>query len=117
MEFYRRVVALDECADEPQRLTEIYRARRDLAVSRLNQIPGLKCVPPQAGMFVMGDVRGSGLSSDQFSWQLYEQTGVALLDAAGLGAGGDGFFRMSYTTSEEKLNTACDRISAFCNTL
>ncbi len=108
-------VALNECADEPKRLTRVYRYRRDLAVQRLNQIPGLACTAPQAGMFVLADVRGTGLTSDQFCWQLYEATGVAVLDAAGLGHCTDGFFRMSYTTSEAKLTEACDRISRFCN--
>ena len=111
------VVAIEDCADEPDRLRQIYRERRDYAVSRLNQIPGIKCEAPNAGMFVLADVRGTGLTSDQFCWQLYNQTGVALLDAAGLGQGADGFFRMSYTTSQEKLTEACDRISTFCNQL
>ena len=111
------VVAIEECADEPVRLTEIYKARRDQAVQRLNQIPGLKCDPPQAGMFVLCDVRDTGLTSDEFCWRVYEETGVALLDAAGLGTSTDGFFRMSYTTSAERLDEACDRISRFCNKL
>ena len=111
------VVALEQCADEPKRLTEVYRARRDQAVKRLNQIPGLKCTAPQAGMFVLADFRDTGLTGDEFCWQLYNETGVAVLDAAGLGEGANGFFRMSYTTSEEKLNEACDRISRFCNGL
>ncbi len=110
-------LALNECADEPKRLTEVYRARRDLAVMRLNQIPGLRCTAPQAGMFVLCDVRGTGLTSDQFCWQLYDETGVAVLDAAGLGDCADGFFRMSYTTSKAKLTDACDRISRFCNSI
>jgi arginine:pyruvate transaminase len=111
------VVALEACADEPLRLKQIYRERRDYAVKRLNQIPGIRCEAPSAGMFVLGDVRGTGLTSDEFCWQLYRKTGVAVLDAAGLGKGADGFFRMSYTTSQEKLTEACDRISAFCNQL
>ncbi len=111
------LVAIEDCADEPRRLTEIYRARRDQAVSRINQIPGLKCSPPQAGMFVLVDVRDTGLSGNEFCWRLYDETGVAVLDAAGLGQQAEGFFRMSYTTSEEKLDEACDRISRFCNTL
>ena len=89
----------------------------DQAVKRLNQIPGLKCTAPQAGMFVLADFRDTGLTGDEFCWRLYNETGVAVLDAAGLGEGANGFFRMSYTTSQEKLNEACDRISRFCNGL
>lgn len=111
------LVALEECADEPVRLTGIYRQRRDTAVRLLNQVPGLTCTPPQAGMFLMVDVRGTGLSSDEYCRGLYEHTKVAVLDAAGLGAGGDGFFRMSYTTSQEKLTEACARIAEYTNSL
>ena len=110
-------VAITDCSGEPTRLRQIYRERRDLAVSRLNQAPGLKCAPPQAGMFVMVDIRETGLSSNEFCWGLYNETGVAVLDAAGLGESGNGFFRMSYTTSEEKLTEACSRITRYANSL
>ena len=111
------VTALGECADEPARLTEIYRERRDYAVRHLNRIPGITCAAPQAGMFVMADVRGTGLTSNDFCWGLYNETKVAVLDADGLGHNGNGYFRLAYTTSEEKLAEACRRIASYVNNL
>ncbi len=111
------VTAISDCADEPARLTAVYRERRDYTVSHLNRIPGLTCATPEAGMFVMADVRGTGLSSNDFCWGLYNETNVAVLDADGLGHNANGFFRLAYTTSEEKLAEACRRISSYVNGL
>jgi arginine:pyruvate transaminase len=111
------VTALNECADEPARLTAVYRERRDYTVSHLNQIPGITCAAPQAGMFVMADVRATGLTSNDFCWGLYNETKVAVLDADGLGHNGNGYFRLAYTTSEHKLAEACRRIASYVNGL
>ena len=48
----------------------------------------LKCHSPDAGMFMMLDVRGTGLSSGDFACKLYDATGVAVLDATAFGRSG-----------------------------
>lgn len=87
-----------------------WQARRDLAVQLLSDCPGLGIVPPQAGMFMLLDGRGSGLSSRDLSWRLLREGGVALLDAGAFGAATQGFLRLSFAASEAKLREACRRI-------
>src|SRR5476651_1109370 len=98
-------------------MREIYRRRRDLVVAGLSACPGIKVQAPQAGMFVLVDVRGTGLGSLDFAWRLFREAGVSVLDAAAFGEPAQGFVRLSFTLSEEQLREACERIKRFVSTL
>ena len=94
-------------------MREIYRRRRDLVVAGLAACPGITVQAPQAGMFVLVDVRGTGLSSLDFAWRLFREAGVSVLDAAAFGEPAQGFVRLSFTLGEERLAEACQRIAQF----
>jgi len=111
------VVALEQDLAEVEVMRATYQRRRDMAVARLNQVPGLKCLSPDAGMFMMLDVRGTGLSSAEFSTKLYEATGVSVLDATAFGKSAAGHVRVSFVADDKSLEEACRRISGFVRTL
>ena len=111
------VVALEQDLAEVEIMRATYQRRRDMAVARLNQVPGLKCLSPDAGMFMMLDVRGTGLSSAAFSTKLYEATGVSVLDATAFGKSAAGHVRVSFVADDQSLEEACRRISGFVRTL
>jgi arginine:pyruvate transaminase len=94
-------------------MREIYRRRRDLVVTGLAGCPGIHVRAPQAGMFVLVDVRDTGLSSLDFAWRLFREAGVSVLDAAAFGEPAQGFVRLSFTLAEARLAEACERISRF----
>ncbi|WP_350615633.1 aminotransferase class I/II-fold pyridoxal phosphate-dependent enzyme [Pseudomonas sp. HY7a-MNA-CIBAN-0227] len=94
-------------------MREIYLRRRDLVVAGLSGCPGIKVQTPQAGMFVLVDVRDTGLSSLDFAWRLFREAGVSVLDAAAFGEPAQGFVRLSFTLGEVRLAEACVRISGF----
>ena len=104
------VLAHDEVT---QGMREIYRRRRDLVVRELSACPGIQVQAPQAGMFVLVDVRGTGLGSLDFAWRLFREAGVSVLDAAAFGEPAQGFVRLSFTLGEERLSEACQRIVQF----
>ncbi|KAA6168979.1 pyridoxal phosphate-dependent aminotransferase [Pseudomonas marginalis] len=91
----------------------VYRRRRDLVVAGLGGITDLDCRVPQAGMFMLVDVRRTGLSSMDFAWQLFRATGVSVLDAQAFGASAEGFVRISFTVADDTLKDACQRIAGF----
>lgn len=95
-------------------MRRIYRDRRDLMLAALAEAPGIHAVQPDAGMFLMVDVRATGLDSATFARRLLDEQGVSVLDASAFGQGGDGFVRLSYVSSERELTRACQRIVAFC---
>ncbi|MDR3389043.1 aminotransferase class I/II-fold pyridoxal phosphate-dependent enzyme [Paraburkholderia sediminicola] len=94
-------------------MRELYRRRRDVVYNRLRQVPGLRCLLPEAGMFMMVDVTGTGLNAFEFTWQLFRAQGVALLDASAFGDTANGFVRFGFVVDEARLVEACERISTF----
>lgn len=98
-------------------MRDIYRHRRDLVVAGLADCPGISVLTPDAGMFVLIDVRATGLTSLEFAWRLLREAGVSVLDAAAFGEPAQGFVRLSFTLGEERLSEACRRIRDFVRVL
>lgn len=105
--------ALTGSLDEARRMGDVYRRRRDLVLQALAGVPELRALVPEAGMFAMVDVRGSGLAAVDFARELYRATGVSVLDASPFGATAEGFVRLSFSAGEAELEEACRRIAAF----
>ena len=105
--------ALTHDIPEVAEMRDAYRRRRDAAVGKLNQVPGLKCHVPEGGMFMMLDVRGTGMSALDFSWGLFRETGVSVLDATAFGKSAAGHCRVSFVVDENSLDEACRRISRY----
>lgn len=94
-----------------------YRRRRDLAYALLKDVPGLNCLLPEAGMFMLIDVRGTGLTAEAFAWGLFRATGVSLLDARAFGPSAEGFVRLGFVVDEPRLAEACQRIASYVSSL
>ena len=109
--------ALQHCSAERERMCDIYRQRLEYLYDQFSSMPGLKPHRPDAGMFMMVDVRGSGLEVPEFCRRLYDTCGVSVLDATAFGASAVGHVRVSCTVSDDELREACDRIAAFLETL
>ncbi len=91
---------------EVAQMRAAYMRRRELALGALRGLPGLRCLRPSAGMFMLLDVRASGLSARDFAWALFEQTGVSVLDASAFGASAQGHLRLSFAMDEAGLQEA-----------
>jgi aspartate aminotransferase len=104
---------------------ELFKGRRDLVVSMLNQANGIKCPTPEGAFYVypscagtIGRTASTGkkLESDQdFVTELLEAEGVAVVQGSAFGLGPA--FRISYATKTEDLEEACKRIQRFCGNL
>ena len=106
-------VALREGAEETETARAIYRARRDLVVKELSRASDLPVLVPEAGMFLMADVRAHNADANDFAWNLYRATGVSVLDAGAFGATSRGWVRISYGVDDLQLEEACRRIASF----
>ncbi|NCF37190.1 MAG: aminotransferase class I/II-fold pyridoxal phosphate-dependent enzyme [Gammaproteobacteria bacterium] len=109
--------ALRHCDADLQRMREIYRRRRDRLYDALSSMKGLQPLLPDAGMFMMVNVLGTGMSSHEFASELYHATGVSVLDATAFGASAAGYVRVSYTVSDAELDEACRRVGRFVESL
>ena len=104
---------------------EVFKARRDLVVSMLNQAKGLSCPTPEGAFYVfpscagtLGKTAPSGKvieTDEDFVTELLESEGVAVVQGSAFGLGPN--FRISYATSTEALEEACTRIQRFCGNL
>lgn len=107
------VEALTHEHGEVAAMHERYRRRRDAVCRRLAGLPGLACTRPKGGMFVMLDVRRTGLSAESFASHLLADEGVCVLSGDAFGGGAAGHVRLSLTVSDEQLAEACNRIGRF----
>ncbi len=109
--------ALQHCGADLAHMREVYRQRRDMLYEAFSAMPGLTPLLPDAGMFMMVNVLGSGLSSSDFARELYHATGVSVLDGTAFGASAAGYVRISCTLSDADLRQACERIKSFVEAL
>ncbi|MEX3776231.1 pyridoxal phosphate-dependent aminotransferase [Pseudomonas sp. MYb118] len=103
--------ALDEELPEVAMMREEYRQRRDLVCTRLNGCPGLRAIRPDGGMFVMVDVRQTGLTAQQFAERLLEGYGVSVLAGEAFGPSAAGHIRLGLVVGQVQLADACRRIA------
>jgi aspartate aminotransferase len=119
------VEALNGPKDFIPKHNKVFKERRDLVVSMLNQANGLKCPKPEGAFYVypscagtIGKTTPSGkkLATDEdFVTELLEAEGVAVVQGSAFGVGPA--FRISYATKTDDLEEACRRIQRFCGNL
>lgn len=89
--------------------------RRDLALSRLSEIRGLSCVPPQAAFYMMIKVKELGGRTDErLVLDLLRSTDMLVVHGSGFGADPrEGYFRLVYLPDERTLDLVFDRLKSF----
>lgn len=98
-------------------MREAYRNRAGLMTGILEQAPNCRAMAPEGGMFVLLDIRGTGLGSEEFALQLLAREEVAVLPCDGFGPSAAGHLRISLTAPELRLEEAGRRILRFARTL
>jgi aspartate aminotransferase len=119
------VEALNGPQDFIEKHNKIFKERRDLCVSMLNQASGLQCPKPEGAFYVYPSCAGTigktapngkKLATDEdFVTELLEAEGVAVVQGTPFGVGPA--FRISYATATSALEEACTRIQRFCGNL
>ena len=89
-------------------LRKIYQERRDVLVPGLKRL-GLDVDPPPAAFYVWVTVP-KGYTSASFTAHLLEKAGIVTTPGNGFGEPGEGYIRMTVTTSKERLAEAVERI-------
>jgi len=84
-----------------------FQARRDAAVQAF-RAAGFDCETPRATMYLWIPLP-EGIASAAFADRLLDEEGVVVMPGSGFGAGGEGFFRISFITSPERIAEAARR--------
>ncbi|MCY0093988.1 pyridoxal phosphate-dependent aminotransferase [Hoeflea ulvae] len=97
-------------------MRESYKRRSGVFADRLEKLDGIVPFRPQAGMFIVLDVSGTGLDGETFAWRLLE-AGVAVMPGSSFGDSGGKLVRLSLTVPDEAVEEACRRIARFVGTI
>ena len=117
-------VALDSDQSCVEEMRQHFQMRRDMMVDRINSIEGISCLKPEGAFYVMMNIRnlmgrkfnGRKLEdSMDFAELLLAEKHVAVVPGVAFEA--DGFCRLSYATSEERIAEGLNRIEAFIKEL
>jgi arginine:pyruvate transaminase len=111
------VTALAMAAEAENSMREYCRQRRDILHGVLTGVPGIRPCWPDAGMFMLIDVRGTGVSSADFIRNLYHAEGVSVLDGAVFGRETEGFVRASFAVEVAAIEDGARRIRRYCESL
>jgi aspartate/methionine/tyrosine aminotransferase len=111
------VTALSMSAAAESLVREYCAVRRSLLLGGLEGARGLECRIPDAGMFMLVDVRSTGLSGYEFMHALYRAERVSVLDGGAFGKETSGFVRVFFATDEARLREAIVRIRRFVDSL
>jgi aspartate aminotransferase/aminotransferase len=93
-------------------MRDAYQARRDVAATLLRQA-GMLIAQPEGAFYIMADISGSGLSSDDYCRQLLAQQRVAVAPGRTFGPGCDGFVRISLASALPDIQEGIARMTRF----
>ena len=106
------LAALQHGEEHVQSMVAEYDRRRKLIVSGCNSL-GLDCFEPRGAFYAFPSIAKTGLSEDEFAEKLLAEEQVAVIPGNAFGVGGEGFVRMAYAQSYEKIEQALARIQKF----
>ncbi len=109
--------ALDNHFPEVDAMKQNYECRARALVAGLKHARTVSARMPEGGMFVMVDVRKTGLSGEDFGRRLLAEENVVTMPGESFGAGGAGHLRVALTVDENQIKEACKRIVALAESL
>jgi aspartate aminotransferase len=107
---YAGLEALAGSQESVEIMLSEFRARRDLIVSGLNELPGVECIAPQGAFYAFPRIAETGHPAGALADLLLEEAGVACLAGTAFGRYGEGHLRFSYANSRENISRALERM-------
>ena len=106
------ITAMDGSADSDIEAMRVeFEKRRDIAIELVEQIDGLSVVKPNGAFYLFVNIKGVSNDSMEFCKGLLEEVGVAVVP--GVAFGMEGYFRLSFATSEAIIRDGIERINQF----
>ena len=109
------LLALAGCSRDPggqlpEAGGEKLQAKRDKTVEALNKMPGVECPTPDGSFYVFPDIRGTGMTAQQFADYMIENYQVGVVAGSAFGDRGEGHIRLTYACPDDVLEEGLDRI-------
>lgn len=109
---YAAVEAIKNGDNDVAMMRESYNQRRNFLMNAFKEM-GLPCFEPFGAFYVFPCIKEFGMTSEEFAFALLDAENLAVVPGTAFGDCGEGFLRISYAYSLEKLKVAMDRINHF----
>jgi arginine:pyruvate transaminase len=103
-------VALSQRHPEVETLSAAFKDRAHQLVSAFDGSSAAKARMPEGGMFIMVDIRETGMSGEEFAWILLNDHDIVVMPGESFGTGGAGHIRLALTNDAKVLREAGARI-------
>ncbi len=113
---YAAVDAVRNGDEDVKMMRTSYDQRRKFLMNAFREM-NLPCFEPFGAFYVFPDIREFNMTSEEFAFALLEAQNIAVVPGTAFGDSGEGFLRISYAYSIEKLRTAMERIGLFIEEL
>ena len=113
---YAAIEALKNGDEDVALMRESYNQRRRFLLNAFKEM-GLDCFEPFGAFYVFPCIKEFGMSSDDFAMKLLQEKKIAVVPGTAFGDSGEGFLRISYAYSIEKLKFAMEKLSEFITDL
>ena len=104
------IVALNSPLSIVERMNLEYEKRRNFIIAELNKIKGISCIKPEGTFYVFANIKGTGKSSEQIYDELLTKGRVVVIPGSAFGKQGEGYIRIAYTLTMDRLREALTRI-------
>ncbi len=99
-----------DCVDE---MLQTFAKRRDIITKGLNDIEGVELNPPGGAFYAFPDISSYGMKSYDLVMKIMKETDVATIHGSAFGEFGEGFIRLCYAVSTERIEEAISRLDSF----
>ncbi len=100
-----------------EKIAEPFRRRRDIAVDILRDYPDIGTVPPKGAMYMMLDLRKTGLSGEEFALRLLDERHIAVMPGESFGQAASGHIRVALTIADDAFADAFRQVCDFAQSL
>ena len=104
------ITALEKAEPDVQEMVKEYQRRRDYTVSAINAIDGLSCKTPGGAFYIFVNIKELGKTSAEMTDYLLDTAKIAAVPGSAFGPQGEGYIRLSYACSYERIVEAMDRL-------
>ena len=113
---YAAVEALKNGDEDVKMMRQSYNQRRRFLINAFKEM-GLDCFEPFGAFYVFPCIKEFGMTSEEFATRFLEEEKVAAVPGTAFGDSGEGYLRISYAYSLEKLKVAMERLKRFVDKL
>lgn len=107
------IAALKQESKYSSIIRHTYLKRRNQLYEGLKKIKNLDCMLPEATFYAFVNIKKTGLTSEEFVYKLIREKHIVVVPGTNYGKAGEGFIRISYATTEQKINHLINALNEF----